>query len=984
MRGSEWLKWDLQIQPTEQGWFQNVPNEDRYRNKVKSFLEELVRKGIKVISITDHNYGKAIDIAQEIINREKFDINILPGVELTAKEGWHILIVLNPEYKEKNKCDNWSDAIKNFLNVICQISITHQSNGIANQITGDTVMLLKRMYNEDLGILIFAHCTSGDGFFQRGNKQTRKDILESNLPFILDIKCEICDFDDKKEEVYKTIKDIINNSKCKIEIPIIVSSDSHSTKEIGEKFTWIKANPTYRGLKQILYDYNERVFVGENPAIFNKVEQNKTKYIDKLIVNKVKDSEIKSIWFEKTEVELSKELVAIIGNKGGGKSALVDILGLLGNTKNSSNFSFLTNQKFRHKDLAKNFEATLVWESKEKNKKNLNGNVDISSVETVKYIPQNFFEQLCNEKEEEFKKELQTVIFSHLDEAKRLGKNSFDELIKYKTENVVASVRIIKSSIDKINQEIIELEIKRSPIYRKSVENFLNQKKQELEVHFKIKPREVPKPKKDTKEAENISKEVGKLNDEISVLQKEVTTLSAKKVNFSNEINELDNLYESLGNLEISYQKFKEENIDKCNKFGIKINEIAKLNINKSAIAKAKKEREILIIGIDKKTSNDLEKLSIKEKSNNLLFIVKEKEKLLEKLKNKLSEPNKKYQNYLTELKKWNSKQDEIEGNDEKDGTLNYYESVLKYLDDKLDDELYLKQQERISKSLEIYEKRRSILFLYEELKKAVDKFIVDNKELLVNYNITLNTSFNLGNFVDNFFEYINQSMSGSFYGVENGEKQIKGIVENFNFNRKGEIKQFLETIIKYLENDKRKEFSNQDRNMQEQIKSGKLLEFYNFVFNLDYLNETYELKLDGKSLSELSPGEKGSLLLVFYLMLDKNDIPLVIDQPEDNLDNESISKILVPFMRKAKKKRQIIMVTHNPNLAIVADAEQIIYININKANKNKIEILSGAIENPLIKEKVVDVLEGTMPAFDKRRLKYLIGKEFINYETTI
>ena len=64
-------------------------------------------------------------------------------------------------------------------------------------------------------------------------------------------------------------------------------------------------------------------------------------------------------------------------------------------------------------------------------------------------------------------------------------------------------------------------------------------------------------------------------------------------------------------------------------------------------------------------------------------------------------------------------------------------------------------------------------------------------------------------------------------------------------------------------------------------------------------------------------------------------------------------------------------MVTHNPNLAVVADAEQIIHVSIDKSNKNDFEFFSGGIENPEINKKVVDILEGTMPAFDNRRLKY-------------
>jgi predicted ATPase len=114
-------------------------------------------------------------------------------------------------------------------------------------------------------------------------------------------------------------------------------------------------------------------------------------------------------------------------------------------------------------------------------------------------------------------------------------------------------------------------------------------------------------------------------------------------------------------------------------------------------------------------------------------------------------------------------------------------------------------------------------------------------------------------------------------------------------------------------------------------------------------------------------------LLLIFYLALDKSDIPLVIDQPEENLDNQSVFTLLAQFIKKAKEKRQVIIVTHNPNLAVVCDADQFIHVRIEKHNKNKVIINSGALENPEINKAVVDILEGTYEAFDTRDNKYKV-----------
>lgn len=98
---------------------------------------------------------------------------------------------------------------------------------------------------------------------------------------------------------------------------------------------------------------------------------------------------------------------------------------------------------------------------------------------------------------------------------------------------------------------------------------------------------------------------------------------------------------------------------------------------------------------------------------------------------------------------------------------------------------------------------------------------------------------------------------------------------------------------------------------------------------------------------------------------------PLIIDQPEDNLDNQTVYKVLIPCIRRARARRQIILVTHNPNLAVVCDADQVIAARIEKGHGNRAVYEAGAIENPLINRRIVDILEGTRPAFDNRGSKY-------------
>ena len=95
----------------------------------------------------------------------------------------------------------------------------------------------------------------------------------------------------------------------------------------------------------------------------------------------------------------------------------------------------------------------------------------------------------------------------------------------------------------------------------------------------------------------------------------------------------------------------------------------------------------------------------------------------------------------------------------------------------------------------------------------------------------------------------------------------------------------------------------------------------YDLLFGLSFLEPRYSLLFQETQIEQLSPGQRGALLLIFYLLVDKGRNPIILDQPEENLDNETVVSLLVPVLTEAKKRRQIIMVTHNPNLAVVCDA---------------------------------------------------------------
>jgi ABC-type cobalamin/Fe3+-siderophores transport system ATPase subunit len=141
--------------------------------------------------------------------------------------------------------------------------------------------------------------------------------------------------------------------------------------------------------------------------------------------------------------------------------------------------------------------------------------------------------------------------------------------------------------------------------------------------------------------------------------------------------------------------------------------------------------------------------------------------------------------------------------------------------------------------------------------------------------------------------------------------------------------------------------------------------DFFNHIFQVP-LKVKINIYLDGISLESLSMGQRAIVLLKIILAYD--DKPLLIDQPEEDLDNRYIYEHLVEAFKKAKNKRQILIATHNANLAVNTDAEQII---VAKYENGAISYELGTLENPKTKKDLKQILEGGDAAFRKREEKY-------------
>ena len=149
------------------------------------------------------------------------------------------------------------------------------------------------------------------------------------------------------------------------------------------------------------------------------------------------------------------------------------------------------------------------------------------------------------------------------------------------------------------------------------------------------------------------------------------------------------------------------------------------------------------------------------------------------------------------------------------------------------------------------------------------------------------------------------------------------------------------------------------------------LKRFEQWLFDTDHIDIQYGIEYDGVDIRKLSPGTRGIVLLLLYLALDDADgRPLVIDQPEENLDPKSVFEELVGLFVEAKSNRQVIMVTHNANLVVNTDADQIIIAEAGPHPHGAlppISYKSGGLENGEIRKAVCDILEGGEDAFQER-----------------
>lgn len=145
----------------------------------------------------------------------------------------------------------------------------------------------------------------------------------------------------------------------------------------------------------------------------------------------------------------------------------------------------------------------------------------------------------------------------------------------------------------------------------------------------------------------------------------------------------------------------------------------------------------------------------------------------------------------------------------------------------------------------------------------------------------------------------------------------------------------------------------------------------------LDVLLKIEEIVWDDKErilrndqpVDKASPGQRSSAMLPLIALAE--NVPLVIDQPEDNLDNRLVGKVLVDILAKLKEKRQIIVTTHNPNIVVLGDSEQVVVLDAISDTEGMAKEPQASIDHPFIVKNVIELMEGGRDAFETRKKRY-------------
>jgi hypothetical protein len=948
-KGSEWRKWDLHIHAPSSA-LNNQFDGQTEEEKWEKYFEKLSSlKDIAVLGITDYfsieGYKKVIgeknkgNLANVDLILPNVEMRIIPVTKTDTPINLHI--IFSPEIVDELDTYFFSELEYEYQNVkykctrdgITKLGKAYKND---NQLDDNTAYIVGieqfKTDIKDINNIFQKHSIIRNNsvvLVSNSNNDGNSGIQHSSLTSTRENIYRFADFifsGNPNDREYFLGK----RSDNEIEIirkygrlkPCVHGSDAHCLEKICkpdlDRYTWIKADPTFNGLKQLIYEPETRV------RIQSQKPENKTSY---LVIDKVRfidNTGQKS--FSNEWIELNENMNVIIGGKSSGKSLLSYFIA---KTIDPNQIKELTNKKelkdYSFGSVAEGFDFEVLWKD---GVKNALSQKEEDKARQVTYIPQLYINKLAEEKNAESLDKLILEILLQNDDFSTFYKQTINT-IEEKKKNIGISVNELFNQLNilKNQQEefrklgdkgaiINEIELTNKKI--KELIDKSNLTDDENKAYKELDSLKI----KNTAEITRLKEITTQL-----IVLKEFINSSADTITKSIQ-SKSDEIKILLGEETEDYKIIK----DITSKFCLAMNEQVANFVSENFAILNKYEEEI----------NKLE--------NENTFLVEKMKPFVEKLKDR---------EQITELEKHLKEQNNIVN------SIQEKELLIKSLEDRI--------KTIINQALENYE---CIYENYISLKTELGK--ENYKNITNDIQLTVDLKFDCDEFSAEFMDMFNKTKSFKYVCeyIDESTKQFKFREDYFI----DDIKHLLDNII-----DEKSTALELKANKDRKTAVHKLFE--------DYFKLKYCLYKDGDPIYNMSPGKQGLVLLQLFLHLSNAKHPIIIDQPEDNLDNRTISSELVRFIRNKKIERQIVLVTHNANIAVLGDAEEIIVANqagqqIDRDNlAYKFEYVTGALEhsfeNPAnngilykkgIKEHTCEILEGGKDAFKIREDRYGIS----------
>ena len=646
---------------------------------------------------------------------------------------------------------------------------------------------------------------------------------------------------------------------------------------IGQKYTWIKTNPSFEGLMQIYYDSDGRIEYQENYPI-KKDKQ----YFSSISLGNNTLFENGNVKFLNDEIDLNSDMIALIGSRGSGKSLLLDVFARLHGKLSKYN------EKVQQINLKSDFR---IEYKKEENSSIVSNIENINELDYV-HVHQSELNNICEDPidmNREIRKLLRIPVFEHLPEIDEkmdeIIDNYFD-IMNWSEEqdengNFIHHEDFNRSQIEKYNNKIKFIKTTES---QEQIEKLRECERKLYEFNMALS------------EIHNVKEKLEKTNVKINKKIKQINKIADVKyhiplINFEQQLNAINEI--------IPY--FQKEQI--------------KLNSETNEIKEYFKEK-----GIDD-VDFIVDQVKIYE------GYINRHKSLLEQIKNKKNDLD---QITPSLIKISNGLKQNID---------TYFDTINSKWKDINDQKLSNEEQNRIrSELLESIEIRPEIYFDVKEFYGVISQYLNKTKFRQRGSEIPLERMKNTIN-VYGYESYISLIQNEPIIIVENYDKEL--------------------CLTDFLEE---KEFFNVDSDRK----------FFNSLYKSQFIQRFCQVisttRFKGREIGILSMGERGTLFLRLKLATAAFSLPFIFDQPEDELDNDFIQNYLVRLFRQIKKYRQIIVATHNANVVVNSNAEQII---IAKNENEELIYISGGLEEPLIRQEICEILEGGKEAFRRRAMKY-------------